>query len=107
MSLSKTKIRIKKDVDTTCSNDNAFYIRMQGDAMLDAGIYDDDLLRVNTDAVAREGNIVLALVERDLVVRRYFLNKGRPMLMADNVNLPCMIIEEHDDFEICGVVEKL
>jgi DNA polymerase V len=87
--------------------EKTFCVRMQGDAMQDAGINDNDLLRVTTDIKAREGNIVLAMVDQDLVVRRFFLHKGRPVLMAENVDYPAMIINDFDKFEICGVVEKL
>jgi DNA polymerase V len=93
-------------IETPSSNDNGFYVRMQDDAMQDAGIYENDLLRVNTAIEACEGDVVLALVDKDLIVRRYFLDQGKTLLMAENMNLPCMILDSYDHFEICGVVEK-
>lgn len=88
-------------------NDNSFFLRMHGDAMLDAGIYDNDLLRVTTNVAPQEGNLVLAMVAQDLVVRRYFVNMGQPVLMAENVNYPAILINDHEVYEICGVVEKI
>lgn len=88
------------------ANDNHFTVRMQGDAMQDAGIYDDDLLSIQARNDADEGDIVLVLVDKELLIRRYFKDSEKTLLMAENINLPCIILDEFDDFEICGVVSK-
>lgn len=89
------------------TDNNSFYIRMQGDAMAEAGIYDEDLLQVNPTKQAEDGQLVLALVEQNLLVRRYFKNDFQTILMAENINYASVIIETEDQFEICGVVEKV
>ncbi len=89
------------------SINSSFYVRMQGDAMLDAGINDNDLLTITTGVGAVEGDIVLAMIDYDLVIRRFFMHKGKAVLMADNVNYPAIVIGEHEPFEICGVVQHL
>jgi SOS-response transcriptional repressor LexA len=97
------KIVVKK----TKANDNYFTIRMQGDAMQDAGIFHGGLLSVQGNAKANEGDIVLALVDKDLLIRRYFRDQEKTLLMAENVNLPCIVLDEFDSYEICGVVEEV
>lgn len=88
-------------------NNQSFYIRMQGDAMADAGIYDEDLLQVSPSAQIKEGQLVLALVEQNLLVRRYFKNDFQTILMAENINYPSVVLEADDECEICGLVEKV
>ena len=104
MNVINTKLVSEKMMSEPVDN-QGYYVRMQGDAMLDAGINDNDLLRVTPGAHPEEGSIVLAMVRQDLVIRRYFKNNGRTILMADNVDYPSMLIEEYEAIEICGVVE--
>lgn len=82
----------------------SFCVRMQGHAMMEAGINDNDLLRVKTCHPPKEGDIVMALVDDEVFIRRYFLDQSRVVLMAENVNYPCMVLDEYDLYEICGVV---
>lgn len=83
---------------------HSFCVRMQGHAMMEAGINDNDLLQVKTCLPPKEGDIVMALVDDEVLIRRYFLDESRIVLMAENVNYPCMILDQYDLFEICGVV---
>lgn len=97
---------LKSQIEVSLQDDS-FFVRMQGDAMQDAGINDNDLLRVRPSAKANEGDIVLALVQRDLVIRRFFMDEGRVVLMPENVNFPCMVMDGYDQFELCGVIDKI
>lgn len=47
-----------------------FFLRVQGDSMIDVGIFDDDLLAVHSTPVAKNGDIVIARIEDEVTVKR-------------------------------------
>lgn len=75
--------------------------------MAEAGIYDEDLLYVSPASEIEDGQLVLALVEQNLLVRRYFKNDFQTILMAENINYASVVVEANQPFEICGVVNKV
>ena len=72
----------------TASGDN-FILRVRGDSMVDAGIFDGDLVIVRQTAEARNGEIVVALAGDDetadeATVKRFFRENGRVRLQPEN-----------------------
>src|SRR6185437_8152377 len=65
-----------------------FALRVQGDSMVGAGILDGDVVVVRRGDDARDGEIVAALVpgpaEDEATVKRFHLDGGRPLLLAEN-----------------------
>src|SRR5690348_13131956 len=65
-----------------------FALRVQGDSMVGAGILDGDVVVIRRTDQAREGDIVAALVpgpaEDEATVKRFHLDGGRPLLLAEN-----------------------
>lgn len=47
-----------------------FFLAVQGDSMIDVGIFDGDLLAVHSTPVAKNGDIVVARIENDVTVKR-------------------------------------
>ena len=58
-------------------DDDHFILRAQGDSMVEAGIEDGDLVVVRKQNTAREGEIVVALVENETTLKRFYLDSGR------------------------------
>ena len=54
-----------------------FILRAQGDSMVEAGIEDGDLVVVRKQHTAREGEIVVALVDNETTLKRFFLDRER------------------------------
>jgi repressor LexA len=52
-----------------------YFLRVQGDSMIDIGIFDNDLLAVHSTAVANNGDIVVARIDDEVTVKR--LHKTR------------------------------
>ncbi len=60
---------------TFSRNKDLFMLRVQGDSMIDAGINDKDLILVEKSNIAKNRDIVVALIDDEATVKRYF-NEG-------------------------------
>ena len=66
-------------------NSECFLLRVQGDSMMDIGMYEDDLLIVRSQSTAYPGDIVVARTEDDEVtVKRFYKEKDRIRLQPEN-----------------------
>jgi repressor LexA len=65
-----------------------FALRVRGDSMKDAGIFDSDITVVRHQNTANNGDIVVALVDEAVTLKRFFLEKNRVMLKAENIAYP-------------------
>lgn len=79
-----------------------FFIYAHGDSMRDAGIHDRALLIVDRAAEARDGSIVIAVVDGDLTVKRLRRGKDICRLEAANEKYPPIAVTSDD--AIWGVV---
>jgi len=59
-------------------------IRVKGDSMIDAGIFDGDLVVVEKRHDARKGEIVVAIVDNQFTLKRLDLDRGEFVLRAEN-----------------------
>jgi repressor LexA len=79
-----------------------FLLRVTGESMRDAGILDGDLVAVRRQAVAEQGQIVVALIEDEATVKRYLRRDDHVVLMPENPDYPP--IEVRGEFTILGRV---
>jgi repressor LexA len=61
-----------------------FMLRVRGDSMINAGIFDGDLVLVRPQQEASNGTIVVALVDGDATVKRFERGNGHVKLVAEN-----------------------
>ena len=81
-----------------------FFMRFEGDPMIDSGLRHGDLLIVDRSVPPTDNKIVVAAFNGDLIVRRVQM-KGRYMhLLSENPNCPTLSIAKDAEFEIWGVV---
>ena len=67
------------------TQDDTFMLRVQGESMINAGLYDGDYIFVKEQNTARNGEIVVALVENEeATVKRIFFEKDRVKLQPEN-----------------------
>jgi repressor LexA len=83
---------------------DAFMLRVQGDSMIDAAILDGDLIMVKPQRVARDGEIVVAMIEGEATVKRFFRESGRVRLQPENASMEPIYAS---DVEIIGRVEAV
>lgn len=77
-------------------------IRVKGDSMIDAGIYADDIVVVETRTTANAGDIVVAIVDNEFTLKRLARERGRFVLKPENKLYP--VIRPKSGLEIFGVV---
>ena len=67
------------------TQDDTFMLRVQGESMIKVGIFDGDYIFVKEQNTARNGEIVVALVENEeATVKRIFFEKNRVKLQPEN-----------------------
>ena len=59
-------------------------LKIQGESMIDAGILDGDLVLVKEQKTANNGDIVVALLEEEATVKRFFKEKDRIRVQPEN-----------------------
>lgn len=84
-----------------------FYVRVSGDSMLGAGIHCGDLLVVDRSLEAKNGNVVVAVLDGDLTVKRLYKRDGIIRLLPENSQYQPIEIAEGQSFEIWGVVTSV
>lgn len=84
-----------------------FFLRVQGESMRDAGIFDGDLLIVDRALTPADGKIVIAAVDGELTVKRLSLRQGRVRLCPENPAFPVLEIGDEQELLIWGVVTNV
>jgi repressor LexA len=65
-------------------SENVFLLRVQGDSMADAGIFDGDYVLVRQQDTADNGDIVVALLGDEATVKSFFKEKDAVRLQPQN-----------------------
>jgi DNA polymerase V len=82
-----------------------FFVRVQGDSMVEAGIHPGDILIVDRALEPCDKAVVVAAVNGDLVVKRMRRRRdGRIFLESENSLYPAIEISPEADFHVWGVV---
>lgn len=69
-----------------------FVLRVRGDSMIQAGIFHDDYIVVRKQQHANNGEIVVALVEDEATVKRFFKENGHFRLQPENDAMEPIIV---------------
>ena len=81
--------------------EGVFALRVRGDSMIKCGILNDDIVVVRQTKEARNGEIVVALVEDSATVKRFYKENGHFRLQPENDDYEPIIV---DSVEILGKV---
>ncbi|BES65308.1 transcriptional repressor LexA [Gottschalkiaceae bacterium SANA] len=65
-------------------NKQCFMLTVRGDSMIDAGIHDGDYILVSQQKTANDGEIIVALLDDEATVKRFFKEKDRIRLQPEN-----------------------
>lgn len=85
--------------------DATFFVRIKGESMIEAGIFDNDVAIVDRSRVPSVGDIVLAEVDGEFTIKSLAKSKqGLPRLLPANEKFSPIEIKEGMHFEILGVV---
>lgn len=84
-----------------------FFVRAQGHSMIGAGIRDGDLLVVDRALTPGDGDIVIAVVDGELTVKRLELDGGQVSLQAENPCYGPIEFREGQELTVWGVVTSV
>ncbi len=82
-------------------NQETFMLRVKGESMVNAGIFDGDNILVKQQSTASNGDMVVALVWDSATVKTYYKEDGHYRLQPENDNMDPIIV---DHVEILGKV---
>lgn len=79
----------------------SFILNVKGDSMINAGIYSGDKIFVNACSSARNGDMVVALIDDSATVKTFYKEEGHIRLQPENDTMDPIIV---DDCQILGKV---
>ncbi len=89
-----------KDVNST------FIVRVAGDSMKNAGISDGDEVIVDRALTPRDGDVVVAVLDGELTLKRLFIRSERVLLKAENPRFSDIAVDTLSELTIWGVVTR-
>lgn len=88
------------------NHQDVFALRVVGDSMIEAGIFNGDYVFVKKTPMARPGDIVVAMIEEEATVKRYYPESDRIRFEPANSNMSSIIVKKSDfrSVDLIGVV---
>jgi len=86
---------------------STFFFRAAGDSMKDAGIFPDDLLIVDRSYKAANGDVVVAVIDGEFMVRRLFITQKKVELRPENRRYQAITVKDERELNIWGVVKNV
>lgn len=88
------------------SHKDLFALRVKGASMVNAGILDGDFVLVNQQPAAEQGEIIVALIEDEATVKRFYKDKNKIELRPENDTMQPIIIDpKQNNVTIIGKVQ--
>ena len=81
-----------------------FFVRVNGDSMINAGINDNDILVVDRSVKPSHGKVIIAVLDGQMTVKRLYKRSGKIILMPEKNLYKPIEIQDHMNMEIWGVV---
>ena len=81
-----------------------FFMRVSGNSMINACIHDGDVVIVDRSVKPVTGKIVIAVVDGEMIIRRYEKTMNKLRLVPETPRLSPMEVSEYSDVSIWGVV---
>ena len=81
---------------------STFLLRVKGDSMIEAGIFEGDIVVVNRKKSPKPGDIVVGVLDGEFTLKRLRRDKGKYYLQAENAAYPDMYAL--DELQVAGVV---
>ena len=82
-------------------NSQSFMLKVKGESMINAGIFDGDNLLVKQQSTAQNGDIIVALIDDSATVKTFYKEKGHIRLQPENDTMDPIIVED------CAILGKV
>ncbi|HUJ90416.1 MAG TPA: transcriptional repressor LexA [Syntrophorhabdales bacterium] len=84
-----------------------FFLRVRGDSMINDAIVEGDLALIRPQEIAQNGDIVVAMVDGEATLKRFYRERGHIRLQPRNPNMNPIIISAGEEVSIIGKVIKI
>ena len=105
--LASENIEATLPLPASFAGEHTFVLRVKGESMIEAGILDGDYVVVRQQPTATNGEIVVAMLNEEATVKRFYRESGRVRLQPENRTMEPIYADEHADFAILGKVVAL
>lgn len=96
--------RLSLDEHLVRHKESTFFVRAKGNSMVGAGIFDNDLLVVDKSLDASSGDIVIAVIDGELTVKRLIKRDGKVILKPENARYKEIELQDGQELQVWGVV---
>jgi repressor LexA len=83
---------------------NFYALKVRGQSMIDSHIDDGDYVVIRKQDTAQNGDRVVAMIDDEVTLKRYFKEKNRIRLEAANKSMGPIIVNEDEDIRILGIL---
>ena len=94
-------------IETMQLKGGTFFLRVKGDSMIDDSIIDGDLALIRPQKTAKNGDIVVAMLEGEATLKRYYREADHIRLQPRNSNMEPIIISADKELYIVGRIVKI
>jgi DNA polymerase V len=81
-----------------------FFMRVRGEAMVNAGIHDGDVVIVDRSLKPQSGKVIIATLNGEMLIRRFDKTFNKIKLIPETSKLASIDIDPYADFSVWGVV---
>ncbi len=85
---------------------STYVVRVTGDSMEGAGIAHGDEVIVDRSLTPQDGNVVIAIVDGELTIKRLRIRSDGTWLVPENRKYPAQRLAEHAELTVWGVVTR-
>lgn len=105
--LAAENIEATMPLPSSFAGEDTFILRVKGDSMIEAGILSGDYVVVRQQKDAVNGDIVVAMIDEEATVKRFFREGERVRLQPENSSMEPIYADRFVDFAILGKVVAL
>jgi len=84
------------------SKNDCFALKVKGDSMINAGIFEGDVVIINPQNDAKNGEIVVAMIDNEATLKRFERKNGNITLIPENDNYSPIKVNNLNNFSIVG-----
>ncbi|MDD5126053.1 LexA family transcriptional regulator [Methylovulum sp.] len=94
------------DLNEYClpNSESSFFLKVSGNSMTGAAIHDGDILVVDRSIKPQSGQVVIAMLDGEMTVKRLLRKDGKVLLQPDNPDYPTITVSPDQDFSVMGTV---
>jgi len=85
--------------------EDAFALKVQGDSMINAGIFEGDLVVVSPGDKGKNGDIIVAMLDDEVTVKSLEIKNNKIILLPENDNYKPIFIMDKMNFSVIGKVK--